>query len=289
MRVFVTGATGFIGSAVVRELLSAGHEVLGLARSEDKAEALIAAGAEAFRGSLEEPKDLQRAVADADGVIHLAFDHDFSKFAANCERDRRVIEALGTALAGTNRPLVVTSGTLVAEAEPGQPATENDRAVDASLNPRAVSENAVATVVANGGNACLVRLPQVHDPVRQGLITWAVDIYREKGMCCYVDAGLNAVPAVHVSDAARVFRLALEKAEPGARYHAVAEEGVTMKVIAEAIGQRLQLPVRSIAAQEAEAFFGWLIKMVGMMIRRPASKRASYWIGSRPGPGCSPT
>src|SRR5580704_8097756 len=171
MRVFVTGATGFIGSAVVTELIAAGHQVLGLCRSEEKAAALTAAGAEVYRGSVEDSDVLKRGAAQSDGVIHLAFNHDFSKFAANCEDDRRVIKALGSALAGSDRPLIVTSGTPIANTVPGQPAKEDNATIRSNVIPRAASEEAAASVAANGVNVSVVRLPQVHDPVKQGLIT----------------------------------------------------------------------------------------------------------------------
>lgn len=271
MRVFVTGATGFIGSAVVKELLQAGHDVVGLARSDEKAEALLEAGAEAVLGSLENPSGLQQAAADADGVIHLAFNHDFSMFAENCEQDRRVIEALGAALVGTDKPLIVTSGSLVGQSEPGRPVRESDVAVDVAINPRAASEEAAA-VAGQGVNVSVVRLSQVHDPLRQGLITFVIGVYRDKGTCAYVGDGANGFAAVHIDDAARLYRLALEKAEPGARYHAVGEEAVSAKRIAEIIGKHVSLPVSSIAPGAAEAFFGWL----GMMIGRDGSASSAW-------------
>jgi nucleoside-diphosphate-sugar epimerase len=258
MRVFVTGATGFIGSAVVRELIGAGHRVIGLCRSDDKAPALAAAGAEVYRGSIADPESLKDGAARSDGIIHLAFNHDFSKFAANCETDRRVIKALGEGLAGSDRPLIVTSGTAIAKIAPGQPSTEDAPAVSANDFPRAASEEATAGVAANGVNTSVMRLPQVHDPERQGLISPWIAIAREKGVIAYVAEGRNRWPAAHVSDVARLYRLAIEKAEPGAIYNAVAEEGVPARDIAETIGRRLKLPVKSIAPDEAEGYFGWL-------------------------------
>ena len=258
MRVFVTGATGNIGSRVVKELIASGHQVIGLYRSEEKAPALAAAGAEPYRGSIAEPESLKDGAARSDGVIHLAFNHDFSRFAQNCEDDRGVIQALGSVLAGSSRPLIVTSGTGLANTAPGEPAREDNAIVGSDRHPRAASEEAAAAVAAEGVNVSVVRLPQVHDPVTQGLITPAIATYREKGVCAYIGDGLNRWPAAHVVDVARLYRLAIEKAEPNAKYHAVAEEGVPMRDIAEAIGWRLSLPVKSLAPEEAGAFFGWL-------------------------------
>lgn len=262
MRVFVTGATGFIGSAVVAELIVAGHQVLGLCRSDAKAAALAAAGAEVFAGSVDNLDRIQEGAAQADGVIHLAFNHDFSTFAANCEDDRRVIAALGVALSGTNKPLVVTSGTGIAKSVPGRPATEDDGAVSSTVIPRAASEEAARAVAAAGGNVSIMRLPQVHDPVKQGLVTPAIALAREKGAFAYVGDGQMRWAAAHISDVARLYRLAIERAAPGAVYHAVGEEGVSARAIAETLGKRLNLPARSISAEEAPAHFGWLAMFV---------------------------
>jgi nucleoside-diphosphate-sugar epimerase len=285
MRVFVTGATGFIGSAVVKELIAAGHQVLGLCRSDEKAAALAAAGAEVYLGSLEDLDSLKQGAARSDGVIHLAFNHDFSKFVANCEDDRRVIKALGSVLAGSGRPLIVTSGTGIANTVPGQPAKEDNATIGSDVIPRAASEEAAAAVAADGNNVSVVRLPQVHDTVRQGLITPAIEIYRQKGACAYLGDGLNRWPAAYVLDVARLYRLAIEKAEPNAKYHAVAEEGVSMRDIAEAIARRLKLPVKSIAPEEAQAFFGWLAMFAGHDV--PASsaqtRRKLGWEPTGPG------
>ncbi|WP_208510498.1 SDR family oxidoreductase [Variovorax paradoxus] len=270
MRVFVTGATGFIGLPVVKELVAAGHQVIGLSRSQEKAAALKAAGAEVLHGTLEDAGSLRAGVDRADGVIHLAFNHDFSRFVQNCEDDRRVIDALAAALAGSDRPLVVTSGTGIANTVAGQPAKEDHPTVGADTHPRAASEEAAnAAAKAHGVNVSIVRLPQVHDTARQGLISPLIEMYRAKGACAYVGDGLNRWPAAHVLDVARLFRLALEKAAPGAKYHAVAEEGVAMREIAEALGRRLQLPVRSLTPEEAPGFFGWLAMFAGMDL--PAS------------------
>ncbi|OZA91217.1 MAG: NAD-dependent dehydratase [Azorhizobium sp. 39-67-5] len=264
MRVFVTGATGNIGSRVVRELIAAGHQVIGLCRSDDKAPALAAAGAEVYRGSIADPDSLKDGAARSDGVIHLAFNHDFSRFVQNCEDNRCVIRALGSVLAGSGRPLIVTSGTGIANTVPGEPAKEDNPTVGSATHPRAASEEAAASVAADGVNVSVVRLPQVHDPVTQGLITPAIAMYRQKGMCAYVGNGLNRWPSAHVVDVARLYRLAIETAEPNAKYHAVAEEGVPMREIAEAIGRRLNLPAKSITAQETPAYFGWLAMFAGL-------------------------
>ena len=285
MRVFVTGATGNIGSKVVKELIAAGHQVLGLCRSDDKAPALAAAGAEVYRGSIADPDSLKDGASRSDGVIHLAFNHDFSRFVQNCEDDRRVINALGSALAGSNRPLIVTSGTPIANTVPGEPAKEDNATVGSNVHPRAASEEAAASVAAAGVNVSVVRLPQVHDPITQGLITPAIGMYREKGVCVYVGDGLNRWPAAHVLDVARLYRLAIEKAEPGAKYHAVAEEGVPMRDIAQAIGRRLKLPVKSIIPQETQAFFGWLAMFAGhdMPASSEQTRRKLGWEPTGPG------
>ena len=263
MRVFVTGSTGFIGLALVKELITAGHQVLGLCRSNDKAGALAAAGAQVHRGSLEDLDSLRSGIARSDGVIHLAFNHDFSKFTANCEHDRQIIKALGAALAGSDRPLVVTSGTGMANTVPGQPAREDGAVITSDVIPRAASEEAVAAIAADGVNVSVVRLPQVHDPVKQGLITPMVEIILQKGVAAYVGDGRNRFPAVHVLEAARVYRLALEKGERGAKYHAVAEEGVATRDIVEVLARRLRVPVKSISPEEAPAHFGWLAMFAG--------------------------
>jgi nucleoside-diphosphate-sugar epimerase len=269
MRIFVTGATGFIGMAVVGELIAAGHDVLGLCRSPDKAAALAAGGAEVLHGSKEDLDILKSGAARADGVIHLAFNHDFSKFKDNCEDDRRVIRALGSALAGSKRPLIVTSGTGMANGAPGQLVTEDTASVSSDVIPRAASEEAADSVAADGVNASVMRLPQVHDTVKQGLVSYAIAIAREKGVFAYVGDGNNRWPAAHITDVAHLYRLAIENAEPRARYHAVAEEGVSLKAMSETLGRRLRLPAKSIAPQEAQAHFGWLAMF--MSLDAPAS------------------
>ena len=268
MLVFVTGATGFIGSALVPELLQRGHQVLGMARTEEGARKLRALGAQVHRGTLEDVESLRRGAAQADGVIHAAFDHDFSNFVANCEKDRRAIEALGGALTGSNRPLVITSGTGMGNAAPGQPATEDVFNAD-HPNPRSASELAGASLSAAGINVSVVRLPQVHNTVKQGLITPLIAISRQRRVSAYIGDGSNRWPAAHVLDVARLYRLALEKQEPGSRYHAVAEEGVPVRTIAEVIGRGLQVPVVRISGDEAAAHFGWLAMFAGLDL--PAS------------------
>jgi nucleoside-diphosphate-sugar epimerase len=282
MRVFVTGATGFIGSAVVRDLINAGHTVLGLARSDAGAACLVAEGAEVHRGSLEDLDSFKNGAAAADGVLHLAFNHDFSKFEENCETDRRAIAALGAGLAGSDKLLIVTSGTAAAFT-PGRLTTEDD--APNSPMPRVASEQAAAALQAQGVRVSVMRLPQVHDPVKQGLITPLIDIARAKGVSAYVGDGLNRWPAVHVLDAASLYRLALEKGVAGARYNAVAEEGVPLRDIAEAIGRGLKLPVVSKSAEAAGEHFGWLGMFVGADI--PASGTLTQerlgWHPSGPG------
>ncbi len=256
MRVFLTGATGFIGSRVLRELLAAGHEVIGLTRYDSGAKELASAGASAYRGTLEDPAGLAKGAENADAVIHTAFDHDFSNFVANCEKDRRVIAALGSVLKGSDRPLLITSGVGIGDPGNGEPARED--VFDANhFNPRIASELAGQEQLEAGVNFGVVRLPQVHDTVRQGLISPYIDMARDKGVVAYVDQGANRWAAGHVSDVAKLYVLALGRAEPGARYHAVAEEGVAARDIAETVAIGLGLPAVSLPKEEAEAHFGW--------------------------------
>lgn len=283
MRVFVTGATGFIGSAIVQDLIGAGHKVLGLARSDAGAKSLAAAGAEVRRGDLKDLESLRSGAAAADAVIHTAFIHDFPKFAENCEIDRRAIETLGSALQGSGRLMLVTSG-LATTAE-GRLATEEDPPMPPSPAYPRVSEATAEKLLARGACVSVVRLPQVHDTVKQGLITYAIALASEKRVSAYVGDGLNRWAAVHLLDAARLYRLALEKQEAGARYHAVAEEGVAARDIAKAIGRSLNVPIVSKSSEEAAAHFGWLAAFVGRDLTG-SSVQTQRRLGWRPtGPG----
>lgn len=282
MRVFLTGATGFIGSAIVPELIDAGHKVLGLSRSDASAQSLIAADAEVHRGDLADLESLRSGAAKSDGVIHCAFIHDFSKFRESCETDTRAIEALGAALAGSDRPLIVSSG--IGPWAPGRLTTENDDPQTHSFMPR-VSEQSAMALLAWGVKAAVMRLPQVHDTVKHGLVTAMIALARAKGVSAYVGDGSNRWPAAHVLDVARLYRLALEKHEAGARYHAVAEEGISAKAIAEAIGRGLKVPVASISREEASAHFGFFAAFTALDLSA-SSAWTQQRLGWRPtGPG----
>jgi len=284
MRVFVTGATGFIGLPLVKELREAGHSVLGLARSDAGAEALGRAGAEVHRGEMERIDTLTSGAKAADAVIHLAFSHDFSKFAENGEQERRAIAALGQALAGTKKLLLVTSGTGMATALAGHPVTEDDEPVGGNQFPR-TPEVAASAFVERGVRVGIVRLPQVHDTRKAGLVTLVISIAREKGFVGYVGDGSNCWPAAHVTDVARLYRLALEKTDNFARYQAVAEEGVPMREIVEVLGKGLKLPVRSISPEEAGSYFGWMGHLASRDLRASSTKtkRALGWEPKGPG------
>jgi len=269
MRVFLTGATGFIGSAIVSEMINAGHQVLGLTRSEAGAEALKAAGAEPHHGSLEDLESLRSGAVQADGVIHCAFIHDFSdfsKFKTNSEIDKRAIDALGSALAGSDRPLIVSSG--IPFAAPGRATTEDDDPPANSPMPR-VSEQEGLAQAAKDVKVGVMRLPQVHDTRKQGLVTYLIAIAREKGASAYIGEGLNCWPAAHVLDVARLYRLAFEelsaaKSGATAKYHAIGEQAVRIRDIAEAVGNGLMIPAVSITPEEAGAQFGFLAMFAGL-------------------------
>ncbi|GLI96821.1 SDR family oxidoreductase [Sphingobium sp. BS19] len=255
MRVFLTGATGFVGSQILRELLGAGHEVIGLTRSIAGARALTDAGAQPHVGNLEDLASLRAGAECADAVIHTAFDHDFSKYAASCAQDRHVIEALGVVLAGSDRPLLITSAAIMGAPDDGGPAVEQLFTV--RHHPRSSSELAGEALLEKGVNLSVVRLPQVHDTVKQGLITPYVALAREKGVAAYVGEGKNRWSAAHVLDVARLYRLAVERAEQGARYHAVAERGVAFREIAATVAAGLDLPLISLSPEQAPLHFGW--------------------------------
>ncbi|MET3879319.1 SDR family oxidoreductase [Chitinophaga sp. OAE865] len=270
MRVFVTGATGFVGTAIVQELISAGHQVLGLARSEASAQKLVKAGAEVLYGDLEDLDSLRAGASQTDGVIHAGFIHDFTRFAEVCEADKKAITTIGEVLAGSDRPLIVTSGTALVS--PGKLATEDIIPAFNPAWPRA-SEQAADAVCALGVRAASVRLsPSVHgDDDKHGFVPILVNTAREKGFSAYIGEGLNRWNAVHRLDAAHLFRLALENAAAGARYHACAEEAVTVRSVAEAIGKQLDMPVKSIAPEAAAEHFGWFAQMAA--IDCPASAK----------------
>jgi len=259
MKVFVTGASGFVGSAVVRELQQAGHQVLGLARSDASAQAITAAGAEVLRGDLTDLDSLKRGAAAADGVIHLGYNHDFSQYEAAAATETNAIGSMGSVLAGSDRPLVVTSG--FAGFAPGRPATEEDMPT-ATVR---TSEPAALALVPQGVRAIIVRLSSsVHDAGDQGFVPYLIGLARQKGEAAYLGEGLNCWPAVHRLDAARLFRLAVEQGQAGARYHGVGDEGIAFRDLAAVIGQHLDVPVVSKAAEEAADHFGWMARFAGL-------------------------
>jgi nucleoside-diphosphate-sugar epimerase len=277
MRIFITGAAGFIGTATTMELIANGHEVLGLARSDDNAKALKKLGAKVHRGSLEDLDSLRKGAKETDATVHLAFIHDFSKFTENGQIDKHAIDAMGSVLAGSDKPFIVTSGTpLVA---PGRLATEEDPVMPGL--PR-VSERAGLAFAARGVRAMAVRLPQVHGgDGKCGLVNWFLNIAREKGVSAYIGDGGNRWSAAHRLDVARLYRLALEKGLASTSYHAVADEGVTARDIAEIVGRHLKLPVTSISPEEASAHFGMMAMFAG---RDGAASSAltQQWLGWKP-------
>jgi nucleoside-diphosphate-sugar epimerase len=284
MKVFLTGATGFIGTRIIPELLEAGHTVLGLTRSEEGAKKLQAAGVEVHHGNIEDLDSLRKGAENADGVIHCAMNHDFSQFVKNCEDDKNAILAMGEVLVGSKRPFLVTSGTGVGSNGPGKLATE-DTFDTANPNPRIGSELAGAAASEKGVSVSVIRLPQVHDTVKQGLVTYTIAIAREKGYTAYLGEGKNRWPAAHVNDVARLYRLALEKNVAGSRYNAVAEEGITAKEIAEVTARSLKQEVKSLTPEEAKEYFGWMAMFAGMDLSA-SSKLTRERLGWTPtGPG----
>ncbi|RKG91885.1 SDR family oxidoreductase [Corallococcus terminator] len=264
MRVFVTGATGFIGTAIVRELRTAGHEVLGLARSDASADTLARAGIQAHRGELTDTASLVAGARSCDGVIHTAFIHDFSQYAAAAETDRRAVEALAGALEGSGKPFISTSGT--AMLVPGRLGTEADApSAGSAAGPRAATEATVMEAARRGVRASVVRLPpSVHGAGDHAFVPALIDIARRTGVSAFIGEGANRWPAVHRLDVARLFCLALERAAPGTRLHGVAEEGIPLRALAEAIGAGLGVPVRGIAEDEARTHFDWLAGFVAI-------------------------
>lgn len=284
MRIFLTGATGFIGSRILNELLAAGHQVTGLARSEASALALQTAGADVQYGTLEEPRSLLEAVTRCNAVIHTAFDHDFSRFVENCEKDQRIILAIGAALQGSRRPLIITSGTAMGDIGNGLPASEM-HFNPAHPNPRAASERAGNQLLDAGVDVRVVRLPQVHDTTRQGLLTYYIAHAAEKGVVAVVGDGNNCWSAAHISDVTALYLRVLEQGLAGRRYHAVAEEAIPSLRIAEVVAEKLHLPLQSLSADRAAAHFGWFAAFAGMDLRATSvwTRQQLNWQPTGPG------
>jgi nucleoside-diphosphate-sugar epimerase len=284
MRIFVTGASGFVGSAVVQELLGAGHQVLGLVRTEEAAARLIATGAKAQIGTLEDHDGLKRGANSADAVIHTAFKHDFTTFTANCALDRDAIEAIGSVLEGTDKPLLVTSGCAVIPSGPLR--LESDPAVPYSPSYPRVSEATALALAARGVKASVVRLPpSVHGDGDHAFVPLMINIAREKGVAAQVGEGLNRWPAVHRLDAARVFRLAIERGAEGGPFHAVDEQGIPFKEITATIGRRLGVPVVSKTPEEAAEHFGWFAPFAGIdaAVSTERTRQLLGWKPEQPG------
>lgn len=283
MRIFLTGSTGFIGTQIALELIKSGHQVLGMTRSESGARALAEMEAQAHQGNIEDLQSLQRGASECDAVIHTAFDHNFANFAENCQKDRRAIIALGTTLEGTNRPLVITSSTAMGSAVPGQKALEDFFNPD-HPNPRVASELAGLELSQRGVNVSVMRLSQIHDTRKQGLVTDLVELARKTGVSAYIEDTFNSWSATHIKDTARLFCLALEKGEPGSRYHATAEEAISFKSVAQTIAQTLGLAVVALRAEEALAHFGWLTSFVGKDMSASSAKTRErlHWIPDGP-------
>jgi nucleoside-diphosphate-sugar epimerase len=281
MRIFLTGATGFVGSNIVPELIKRGHQVVGLTRSDEGAKALARAGAQVYRGDANDPTCLREGTKSVDGVIHTAFHHDFSNLKQHSENDRRVIQTLGKVLSGSNRPFIITSGTGLVRPKSGQLACEADTHMTSDEFARGATEEAADQLTARRERVMVVRLPQVHDLRHQGRIALHIQLARQKGWVAYIGDGTNRVPAAHVSDVAGLYCLALEKGEAGCRYHAVSEEGVPMREIAEVIGQGLNMPVKSIAPEDAKDYFGSLAGLAALDLAA-SSTLTRQWLGWHP-------